>query len=169
MKPIAGCWCLLMMLVVAPGANGAKLPASCGPQSTTVSVQTKKERKKLAAIPAGKARLVFVQQLGVCPGCGVVRIGLDGKWVGANKGNSWFDVVVPAGEHHVCGFWNFSHTGLENRVRLTELDAKAGQTYYFETSALTAQYEVNRLRLTSIPRNEGAFLVLRSKVSLSRF
>lgn len=172
MRAMAGCLCLLMMLILTPGARGAKLPASCGPQHVSVHVQKKRDPAKLGAVPAGEARLVFVQRMGFCLGCGrVVRIGLDGKWVGANKGSSWFAVTVPAGEHHVCAWWDAPLIRLEDRMKLTDLDAKAGQTYYFQTHVNTnaGANEVSRMWLRSISRDQGAFLVSRSKRSIARF
>ena len=31
-----------------------------------------------------------------------MKLAVDGAWVGANHGNSYFSVSVEPGEHHVC-------------------------------------------------------------------
>lgn len=171
MKPIAGCLFVLMMAVVMPGASGAKLPASCGPEQVSAHV-TKGSGAKLQGVPLEKARLVFVQQQGFCYGCSAIQIGVDGRWVGVNQGKSWFAVTVPAGDLHVCAWMKarimaLGFAGLDRRVALTDLDAKAGQTYYFETRI--AADSRPRLLLEPISGDQGQFVASISKETTSKF
>uniref|UniRef100_A0A7V4XUF6 Lipoprotein n=1 Tax=Acidobacterium capsulatum TaxID=33075 RepID=A0A7V4XUF6_9BACT len=169
MKHIAGFLSLCAVLLVLPFARAAKLPSSCGPMTAHPSVQLQASSKGLSPIPAGMARLVFVQQIGVCPHCGVVRVGLDGKWIGANRGNSWFAATVRPGEQHVCVAWNAPFVRLTNRIHLTDLNAEPGKTYYLETTALTGKYQVNRVLLSKTTRDEADFLISNSKMSKTSF
>jgi hypothetical protein len=68
------------------------------------------------------------------------RVGLDGAWVGANRGNSYFVFLVEPGKHHLCADWlnakspgHMSGTSYANRlVSLAEFTAEVGKEYYFE-------------------------------------
>lgn len=171
MKPIAGCLCLLMMLILTPGASGAKLPASCGPEHVSVHV-TKQSGAKLPGVPAGKARLVFVQQESFCYGCSLIQVGLNGKWVGRNQGKSWFAVTVPAGEQHVCAWMKarvmaLGFIGVDRRVALTDLDAKAGETYYFETRI--GGKSSPKLFLRRISSDQGKFVASNAPETIAQF
>jgi hypothetical protein len=49
---------------------------------------------------------------------------VDGKWIGANKGNNYFFVQLDPGEHYIC-------SKAENRSILT-ITVEAGKTYYID-------------------------------------
>jgi len=168
-KQIAGFLSLCAVLLLVPSAKAGKLPSSCGPMGAHPSIQLQTFSRKLSPIPVGMARLVVVQQIGVCPHCGVVRVGLNGKWIGANKGDSWFAVTIPPGKQRVCVAWNAPFVRLTDRIHLTELDAEAGKTYYLETTALTGKYEVNRVLLEKTTQNEAWFLRSNSKMATASF
>ncbi len=59
------------------------------------------------------------------------RIGLDGKWIGAVAMGTYFAFQVPAGGHHLCTRGQSWMFGTVNLVSLTQLNAKAGASYYF--------------------------------------
>lgn len=174
MKAITGCLGLLMIIALIPGAGGATLPSSCGPQHTKAHVQLNRSPAKLAAIPSGDARLVFVQQPEPCYGCAVVQVGVNGRWVGRNEGKSWFAVTVPSGEQHVCAWWAtrmivLRSIGLDHRIVLTDLDAKAGQTYYFKARIDSSGSSWPTLRFHQISSDEGEFMVSHTRESIASF
>jgi hypothetical protein len=171
MRSIAGYLCVLLMLIVMPGASGAKLPASCGPRHSSVHV-IKKSGGKLPGVAAGDARLVFVQDQGFCYGCSAMQIGVDGKWVGMNQGKSWFAVTVPPGEQHVCAWMKarvmaFGFVGTDHRVALASVDAKAGKTYYFETRIGGSSQP--RTILRKISKDQGKFVAANAKETITKF
>ncbi len=149
--------------------RAATLPNACGDDKIKVEVAVQKPSSAPPAANATTARLVFVQRLGeACIGCSITRVGLDGTWIGANKGSSFFSVTTAPGEHHVCAFWEAPLAKIENRIGLTDFEAIAGQIYYFEIevgSRGTAEVPVMRLR--PISADMGAFLVSRSKQSVA--
>ena len=109
------------------------LPDSCGDPSIKFDVTTKKNQPAPAPPEAGKAQIVLIES-----GRGVARFGMDGAWVGANDGDSYFAVTVTPGEHHLC--MSFQLPALaggkmkEESVRMLSFTAEAGKVYYFEAS-----------------------------------
>jgi hypothetical protein len=102
-----------------------------------------------------------------CPRCGPVSVGLDGAWAGANSGDSYFAVTVAAGDRYVCAYGNMGYLryGMSDEprymVRLTELNAKPGAVYYFETAS-----DPGAIFLREIAPDEGKFLVSQSSLAI---
>lgn len=67
-----------------------------------------------------------------------VRMGMDGKWMGALRGNDFVTFTVSPGEHHLCvQFQNPENTGTSSTLPmafLSDMKADVGQTYYFQIS-----------------------------------
>jgi hypothetical protein len=88
-----------------PGQN--RLAAACGPANVNYKVNL--DRSQHGPIPpeAGKALVYFIHDAGIpfeslTIGYPTTKYGVDGSWVGAGHGDSWFAVAVAPGEHHVC-------------------------------------------------------------------
>ncbi len=82
------------------------LPDACGDDKVKFKVDRQKGQPAPTLPGSDKALIVFVEELdknqpilGPPP---TTRVGLDGAWVGANQGNSYFAIPIAAGEHHVC-------------------------------------------------------------------
>jgi hypothetical protein len=78
------------------------------------------------------AQIVFVETIdrrGEMGGT-TTRFGMDGKWVGANQGNSYFGLAVAPGEHHLCANWQA--TGRKKNVGMATFTAEAGKVYFYE-------------------------------------
>ena len=133
----------LLFCVAALGAvlpcRATVLPDSCGNDKVTFDVSTKKGAPPPATPADGKALFVFVEtfdngDMSFCLGCSAtVRVGVDGSWVGASKGPSYFAVPVAPGEHHVCVNWQSSIGARSKNVGMASLTAEAGKVYYFES------------------------------------
>lgn len=155
-------------ILLLPSLAGAaqKLPAACGPEASTLQVKTKKSETPPLKPVESMARLVFVNDESHCLGCSTVNVGLDGKWVGGNKGNSYFAVTVAPGNRQVCSYLEGMGYEFRHRVELTELNVEAGKTYYFATDVIhNSNYNAGRLRLRALAADEGEFLVSQSKVA----
>jgi len=153
------------------------LPDACGKDGEKFTVSTQKNQSKSGNGPAGaeadQAQIVFIETIekevaGFCIGCDVTtRIGLDGTWVGANKGNSYFVQNVSAGEHHLCANWQSNIGQLAKNVDVAALTAEAGKVYYFEAKVVMQQrdaghgqtFEVNQLTLKQLSEDEGKYRV----------
>jgi hypothetical protein len=138
MKPSLGILFLTASLVLAAQARATVLPDACGDDKVTFDVSTKKNQPPPAPPAAGKAQIVLIETMKkpvLCFECGsaTTRFGMDGAWVGANKGNSYFTLDIAPGEHDLCTDWQSVFGSLKQKVGMTSFTAEAGKVYYFET------------------------------------
>jgi len=85
-----------------------------------------------------------------------MRVGVDGHWVGANNGKSYFFFPIDPGEHNICSEWQ-SGTFKKSSERVGEaihLTVEPGKAYYLR---LTFAYQ--RMHLEVSDEAEGHFLV----------
>ena len=100
------------------------------------------------------------------------RAGLDGKWVGATHGNSYFYFFVDPGVHHLCASWQ---TGvILGKGRMTSaahFTADAGGVYYFEVKNKFFRSETSAMTdvtLSPLDSDEGQVLANKYALSTSR-
>ena len=103
---------------------------ACGPDKVTFNVTVVENRYTPTQPEQGKALIYFIRDDGMWDVNQhlTLKIGLDGAWVGAFKGDSYFFVSVEPGEHHVCASVHsnfFAH-----------FTAEPGKIYYFRTRFL---------------------------------
>ena len=112
----------------------AKAKAACGPSDVEFDVTTDKTSQPAGQAEDGKALVYIIEEhIG---SCGITcrpttKVGLDGSWVGANQGDSYFSFAVAAGEHHLCANWQSKFAFNRRLVALTNFIAEAGKVYYF--------------------------------------
>ena len=80
----------------------ASTRGGCGPSEAYFDVKTNKKRHPVAPTDSGKALVYVFEDIERGP---TMRVGLDGAWVGANKGKSYFFFSVDPGDHQVCTNW----------------------------------------------------------------
>ncbi len=96
-----------------------------------------------------------------------VRMGMDGQWMGALRGNDFFTFTAPPGEHHLCvQFQSAKNAGTSPRLPmafLSRMKADAGQTYYFQISYMVI-HNLNKwgLELHPLPEYSGRLIWSRS-------
>ena len=166
MKAAAGFLCLAVFALAQQnqlfGQQMAKnrLASACGPQDQDYKVSL--DRSQHGPVPpmAGKALVYFIHDEG--SGIGGAGLGypttkyaMDGSWVGANHGDSWFAIAVTPGEHHVCTMLQSSLVA--ERVELAQFTAEAGKSYYFRTQLVISR-SVELLELQMIDRDEAGYL-----------
>src|ERR1035438_949235 len=150
---------LLMFLAVSAIAqqeSGAL--AACGPKGVKFDVKRDKSPQTLVQPTPGKARVYFIQDVGVakCLGsCWTTQIGLDGEWVGANQRNSYFSVSVDPGEHHVCA--NLDPQFSPHTVAFVHFTAEAGKVYYFRMRPFWGKDQL--LNIDPIDSDEAKYLI----------
>ena len=135
----------------------------CGANQSQFSVATNKKEHPVAQPQAGKAMVYVIEDIFNGP---TMRVGLDGAWVGANKGRSYFFFSVDPGEHQLCTKWQsgvFKKTA-ERVGSAASFTAEAGKAYYFRVLV----YERTGVRLEQVEPAEGQFLVSSSWFSTSR-
>jgi hypothetical protein len=110
---------------VAPG---------CGPDDSKFDVKTDKNKHLATQPEPGKALLYFLEDdsdFSSTPKP-TTRLGLDGQWVGATHGNSYFFLSVDPGEHHLCASWqSVVLIGRGRKSAAAHFTAEPGKAYYF--------------------------------------
>ncbi|MGC2182968.1 MAG: hypothetical protein WA637_06805, partial [Terriglobales bacterium] len=94
-------------------------------------------------------------------------VGLDGSWVGANHGKSYFFVTVDPGEHAACTDWQSSHKIYSRQSAAVSFNAEAGKVYYIRTTVveITARHRNPGMKLELIDGAEGQLLISSSALS----
>lgn len=115
-----------------------------------------------------EALVYVIQDLGQveCADCALTKVALDGGWVGANHGSSYFFFEAEPGKRHICVNWQ---SRLESRSRvfgLANFTAEAGHVYYFRVRLLFAR-SIYSFDLDPINSDQGKFLVASSAFSVS--
>lgn len=141
------------------GQEQGRVAPSCGPANVNYKVNLDRSQHGPVTPQAGKALVYFFHEAGT-PGTNLIaypttRYGLDGNWVGADHGDSWFAIAVDPGEHHVCTALQTSV--FQQRVELGQFTAEAGKSYYFRTR-LVLSGTVELLELNQIGSDEASYL-----------
>jgi|GEM_PF-535204 hypothetical protein len=108
------------------------LPDACGDDSVKFDVTALPNQPAPEPPPAGSAQIIFVEEQNMRASFHLVtvRYGVDGKWAGANYGDSYFVVNVTPGVHHLC----VNGQGDKKAVGMTSFTAEAGKVYYYQAS-----------------------------------
>jgi hypothetical protein len=147
----------------------AAAKAACGAGDPKYSVKTIPS-KVVSGVDEGKAQLYLLEvqdHVAFCPlGCGeIVKLGLDGEWAGATKGNSYLVLPVASGEHHLCAEWDSRAWRLHKHLELAAFRAEATKSYYFRVHITPGTTEtIETYRFEPVNEDEGKLLV----ASLSR-
>ena len=124
---------VVLLLMLAGMARAQMWPAACGKEDVQFKVKTDKKPPVPGSPETGKAQIIFVEAVkgpfGTAP---VARFGVDGAWVGADRGTSYFVVSVDPGEHQLCASRQSAARSERQDVGKATLHAEAGQVYYYE-------------------------------------
>jgi len=97
-----------------------------------------------------------------------IRLGVDGSWVGANHGDSYFYIAVDPGEHHLCASSQALLVGL-NETSAAHFTAEAGKSYYFQVrSTWLRDHGETRVELLPLDSDQAQFLASRFAFSTSQ-
>jgi hypothetical protein len=129
----------VMIFAASALAQGPSVRAAsaCGIEDVTFGVKLDKTQRPLAQPESEKAMVYFIQDDGPWGEHQhyVLKIALDGAWVGAYKKNSYFTVQAKPGEHHVCATVQTDDFA-ESVLALVHFTAEPGKVYYFRTRFL---------------------------------
>jgi len=132
MKPL-----LLALLLGCPAfaqSQASSALAGCGPGGVSFQVKTDKKQHPMISPGPGKALVYFIQddsrfQSVPKP---TTKVGLDGQWVGATHGNSYFYFLVDPGDHNLCTDWqSLTIVGGGRKSAAIHFTAEPGKTYDF--------------------------------------
>ncbi|MGD0127627.1 MAG: DUF2846 domain-containing protein [Terriglobia bacterium] len=151
----------------------AQAQAACGPFTSRFDTQTF-QSLPTAGPEEGKALVYVVEDYKLAPGEMInptLRVGLDGVWTGATQATSYLYFSVDPGEHHLCTNWQSSLKRFSQLIALAQLNAVAGQTYYFRAHVTYSTAGEGSghadLVLERLDPDEGRFLVASSRLSKS--
>ncbi len=171
---------VLLLSASAIAQTSSVTQTACGPDDTQFKVKTDTSQVAVHDLDPSKA-LVYVVEDQKFKGLRDVtaRVGLDGNWVGANRGNSYLSFAVSPGEHHLCTDWVSEFLPGGRSLSLSSLNAEAGKVYYFRARTTGGQGSAlmntgglqiadnGSIDLTQIDPDEGKMLVLHSAPSIS--
>ena len=149
-------------LAQGPAADPA---AACGPANVSFKVKLGAQNMLVQPYP-GKALVYFIHDAGSWGALGypTTKLGIDGSWMGANHGDSYFSVFVEPGEHHVCA--TLQSSIVADRVELAHWKAEAGKVYYYRTRLVLSR-SVELLELEPIDSDQGKYLIASFPLSVS--
>jgi hypothetical protein len=148
--------------------------SACGPKEVQFDTKTAKS-EALTQPEAGKSLVYVVEVFDKVAGQlshPTLRVGVDGKWAGADKGNSYLSFAVDPGEHHLCTNWQSTWKQLSKEAAFTSFTADPGKTYYFR--ARITEHGGSRggstfsLDLEPVNGDEGRYLVASSAYAVSQ-
>ena len=161
MKSIGAILLLLCSSYCAFGQDRAAVSvaeSACGPRSIGFKVDADKSQHPTPSPDDGKALIYVIQKDDAS-----TRFGADGKWLGALRRRTYLVASVDPGEQHLCAI---GRIGVWSHVSLHELNAKAGETYYFVTEY--GQLIPDQFALHPVDPDQGKYLVAWAHLSAFR-
>ncbi|HVZ84686.1 MAG TPA: DUF2846 domain-containing protein [Terracidiphilus sp.] len=162
---------IALLLVLCAASALAQNPsvnplAACGSDGASFKTKMDDSRHTVDQPESGKARIYFIHESGTPLSLGypTTKLGVDGKWVGANHSNSYFSVSVEPGEHHLCAALQSSLVG--SRVELAHFQAEAGKVYFYRTRLVMSR-SIELLDLEPLDSDQGRYLVDSFPLSIS--
>lgn len=142
--------------------------AGCGPKDVRFDAKEDATQHPVPQPESGKALVFVVQEFGEvqCKGCALTKVGVDGNWVGANQGNSYFSFAVDPGEHHLCANWQSRLEWRSRAFALTNFTAEVDKVYYFRTRLFSTRSDYV-FDLDLVNTDQGKLLVASSAFSIS--
>ena len=123
----------VVFLSVVAHASASTWPDGCGQDSVQFKVKTVKKHDSPVVPDAGKALVIFFESVSGEFATGpVARFGVDGSWVGADKGASYFAVSVAPGEHRLCAVRQSGAKSDKSSFGEVTLKAEAGKLYFYD-------------------------------------
>jgi len=146
----------------------ATAETACGPAQVQFDARAAKDQPP-AQPEAGKS-LVYVVEVfeAVNPiGGPTLRVGLDGRWVGADKSDSYLSFSVDPGEHHLCTRWQSRLKRFSDKAAFAGFTADPGKVYYFRARIIEGDGSNFSLDFAPVNEDEGKYLVASSAPSVS--
>jgi hypothetical protein len=133
--------CVLSAAFIATAQNASSVKqaeSACGPFDVAFKVKTSASQHPLASPNASVAQVYVIEDWDPSDtgrlNRPTIRVGMDGKWVGADQGDSYVFFPATSGEHHLCVNWKAGLGSANNLVSVYGFNAKPDQTYYFRAS-----------------------------------
>jgi hypothetical protein len=127
----------ILLLLASPALAQNKdraVAPGCGAVDAKFDVKKVKGQHPISQPDAGKALVYFIEDDTDFDSIfkPTTRAGLDGAWVGATHGNSYFYFSVEQGEHHLCASRQSTEDPGQTLTKaVAHFTAQAGNIYYF--------------------------------------
>ncbi len=170
---------LVALLLGLPVLTQAQSPddqsgGGCGSSKAGWDVKTVRDHPPSPHPQDGKALVYVIQSMWDHPGIVIggdkatTRVGIDGAWVGANHGDSYFFFPVDPGEHSICADWQSTFYARSGLASAADLNVQAGGIYYFRVKVRDAtQYRPGEVKIEPIDKSEAQLLLGSSSFSAS--
>jgi hypothetical protein len=169
---------LLAASALAQDISTAAAESACGPSDSQFAIKTKVGDHPLAQTDPGRALVYVIEEQKFRAFRDVTaRVGLDGSWVGANRGNSYLFFPVDPGEHHLCTDWISEWLPGGRLVSLANFTAEPGKIYYFRARTTGGPSAIGdgkweaadgaSIDLDLVNSDEGKLMIARSVLSVS--
>lgn len=133
-------------------AHAAAPLDACGNGEVQFKVKTQKTHTAMDTVEPGKAKIVFIEALdGAFMSAPTARFAIDGSWVGADRGASYFTINVDPGDHTLCARRQSSAKDESLMAEIAKFHHEAGLVYYYEL-------RVQRVEFGASQMNAGASL-----------
>ncbi|MFP5237240.1 MAG: hypothetical protein ACLGSD_15185 [Acidobacteriota bacterium] len=146
--------------------------AACGPAGALFRVDLVR-KANLPPVRADRAVVYVIGNavhFGLGPGAPILRVGVDGTWVGAVKGSdrpSYAAIPLRPGVHHFCVQWQ--GPGDATSVALNELSLRDGNSYWLVAEGINPSGILPPvLTLDTVNSDEGKLLVAAGRQALAR-
>ena len=155
-------------------AKPAILPDGCGDDKINFDAKQEKDNPGLPTLTDGKALIVFVETMPNETKVGsTTRFGLDGAWVGATKGDSYFVVEAAPGDHNLCASMQSAPSRMKREfTQMASFTAEAGKVYYFEASVNAirggGKMAIETLVFAQLSEKDGKYRVKAWKFATSK-
>lgn len=145
--------------------------AACGPNDAHFDIK-KDSSEHPAQVKAGKALVYIIQDEDHvdCLKCDTTtRVGMDGAWIGATHGDSYFFFAAAPGEHHLCAN-RLPQFGIVTKpLALFGFTAEAGKTHYFRIHAVYSSGNAATYSdFSAVNPDEAKYLISISPYAVSR-
>jgi len=163
MKAVVAVLVLCVPLLASVSRPAQKPPsktlAACGDLNVDLSVDLDQKAQDPVAPQADKALVYFIQETGLAidffyP---TTKIGMDGKWIGGNKKDSYFSFPVDPGEHHLCVAIQSSI--MQEGIELSHFKAEAGKLYYFRTRIDWGKDSAQYLSVEPVDSDQAEYMI----------
>jgi hypothetical protein len=112
--------------------NAALRVKACGTENVNYHAQTKKDQRPTPEAPADKALIYVMRPTNF--GYNIhSKLAVDGKWMGTNRGKTYFYFTIDPGEHHFC-----SEAANQDAVTMA---VKPGKTYYLQQHLIAGTWK----------------------------
>jgi hypothetical protein len=153
----------LAMAIACAALAQASPEDACGPKGDRFKVVGDNTQHPMLAPQNGSAVLYVIGSTG-----GTVSIGIDGSWVGAVSGGTYFTQPIAPGQHQLCARRSTLALVMmvpvpDHEVALNSLDVKSGETYYVSAT----RFPDGGFKLAVLHPDEGRRLLENAKFGTS--